>query len=207
MTFDKFYSRNSSYFSTDHSDGLERCIKNYSIPTGKAIDIGAGEGRNSLYLAELGFDVTAVEPSVIGASKIKSSASALGVNINVINDDFLNATSKYDCESVDFIVAITSLEHMEYDYLQKAIKRIKRITKKGGYIYIVVFTTEDPGYKKDFANASECSNFVKHYFTPAELKHYFMDYDIIEYSEYIKEDNTHGLPHYHGKAKLLSKKK
>ena len=73
-------------------------------------------------------------------------------------------------------------------------------------IYIIAFTEEDPGFRKDVNNSSECSWFIKHYFKKNELRDLFADYLILEYSEYVKEDRMHGPTHFHGKAKLFAQK-
>lgn len=205
MKFDEIYSCNDFYFSQKYSEGMVECLEKYQVSPCKALDVGAGEGRNSLYLASQGFDVTAVEPSVIGAHKIATKSKEYGLKINVINSDIIS--SRMILSDIGFVVALTSFEHMEYDYMCKAICEIKKMMAIGGYIYIIVFTEEDPGFNKDFDNASECSLFVKHYFKKNELKEFFYNFEILEYSEYIKEDTTHGLIHYHGKAKLFARKK
>lgn len=204
MNFDEFYSTPRTYFSQNHSGGMEECLKNYKVQPCTAIDIGAGEGRNSLYLASLGYDVYAIEPSKVGANKIVQRAKDLNVNITVINTDVISATK--NLRDIGFAVALTSLEHMDYDYLLEAVRKIKGVLKPGGYIYAMVFTEEDPGFKKDLPNASECALFIKHYFKKDELKELFSDFDILEYSEYMKIDETHGPVHYHGKAKLFARK-
>ena len=204
MNFDEFYSTPHTYFSQGHSGGMEECIKKYSVHACTAIDIGAGEGRNSLYLASLGFDVYAIEPSKVGAKKILQRAKDNNVNVTVLNTDILSATKNLD--SIGFAVALTSLEHMDYDYLLEAVAAIKQVLKPGAYIYAMVFTEDDPGYKKDLMNASECALFIKHYFKKGELKELFSDFEILEYSEYMKTDETHGPIHYHGKAKLFARK-
>lgn len=204
MNFDKFYSNDNTYFSPEHSGGMEECLKKYNVQACTAIDIGAGEGRNSLYLASLGFDVYAVEPSEVGAKKILQKAKDRGVEVSVLNTDIITATKNLN--NIGFAVALTSLEHMDYDYLLEAVRKIKGVLKPGGYIYAMVFTEEDPGFKKDLPNASECALFIKHYFKKDELKELFSDFDILEYSEYMKIDETHGPVHYHGKAKLFARK-
>ena len=204
MNFDEFYSVPNTYFSQSHSGGMEECLKKYKVLPCTAIDIGAGEGRNSLYLASLGFDVYSIEPSVVGANKILQRARENNIDITVLNSNLLNATKALS--NIGFAVALTSLEHMDYDYLLEAVKEIKRVIKPGGYIYALVFTEEDPGYKKDFSNASECALFIKHYFKKGELRDLFSDFEILEYSEYMKKDETHGPVHYHGKAKLFARK-
>ena len=183
---------------------MEECLKKYKVSPCTAIDIGAGEGRNSLYLASLGFNVYAIELSEVGAKKILQRAKDYGVEVAVLNTDIVTASK--NLSDIGFAVALTSLEHMDYDYLLEAVKEIKRILKPGGYIYAMVFTEDDPGYKKDLLNASECALFIKHYFKKGELKELFSDFEILEYSEYMKIDETHGPTHYHGKAKLFARK-
>ena len=204
MNFNNFYSKTEKYFSAQYSDGLEAAIKKYSIAPCKALDIGAGEGRNSLYLAEIGFDVIAVEPSDVGAKKIMQQSKKRDLDICVYQEDFLSVAR--DISNVGFAVSLTALEHMEYNYMLQAVSMIKQSMQPGGYIYIVAFTEDDPGFKKDIKNASECSMFIQHYFKNGELCRLFSDYEILEYSEYMKEDSTHGPLHYHGKAKLIAKK-
>ena len=204
MNFDEFYSIPHTYFSQEHSGGMEECLKKYKVSPCTAIDIGAGEGRNSLYLASLGFNVYAIELSEVGAKKILQRAKDYGVEVAVLNTDIVTASK--NLSDIGFAVALTSLEHMDYDYLLEAVKEIKRILKPGGYIYAMVFTEDDPGYKKDLLNASECALFIKHYFKKGELKELFSDFEILEYSEYMKIDETPGPTHYHGKAKLFARK-
>lgn len=95
---------------------------------------------------------------------------------------------------------------MEHNEIGQTVSEIKRILKPGGYVYILVFTEDDPGFKKDTNNASECLLFIKHYFKKNELKELFSGFNILEYSEYMKRDTTHGPIHYHGKAKLFARK-
>lgn len=49
------------------------------LPPGRALDLAAGEGRNSVWLAEHGWVVTAVDFSRVGLGKGRSLAAARGV--------------------------------------------------------------------------------------------------------------------------------
>lgn len=204
MSFDHFYSSESDYFSRTHSDGMVECLENFHVAPCSALDIGAGEGRNSFYLASAGFKVTAIEPSYCGAKKIQGTAAELGLDVTVINNDLLTVSKSL--HNFGFVLALTSLEHMEYDYLCEAIPVIKRLIAPNGYFYAIVFTENDPGFIHDCENSSECAMFVKHYFKCNELYCFFSDFDILVYKEYLKEDLSHGKPHYHGKAKIFVKK-
>ena len=51
------------------------------LPPGRALDLGAGEGRNAIWLAEQGWDVTAVDFSAVGLDKGRAVAARRGVRI------------------------------------------------------------------------------------------------------------------------------
>jgi SAM-dependent methyltransferase len=57
------------------------------IPTGKVLCLAEGEGRNAVYLAGLGFEVTAVDTSSVGLEKAESLARERGVSIETVNAD------------------------------------------------------------------------------------------------------------------------
>ena len=47
-----------------------------SMPTGRALDLGTGEGRHAIWLARRGWEVTAVDFSAVGVERARSSAGA-----------------------------------------------------------------------------------------------------------------------------------
>lgn len=59
------------------------------LPAGTALDLGAGEGRNALWLAEQGWTVTAVDFSPVGLRKAQQIARRRGVAINTVVADVL----------------------------------------------------------------------------------------------------------------------
>ena len=54
-----------------------------SLPPGTAIDLGAGEGRNTVWLAQQGWQVTAVDFSGVGLAKARQLAADHGVASSV----------------------------------------------------------------------------------------------------------------------------
>jgi len=54
------------------------------LPPGRALDLGAGEGRNAIWLGERGWRVTAVDFSGVGLQKARRLAEARGVEVNWI---------------------------------------------------------------------------------------------------------------------------
>jgi SAM-dependent methyltransferase len=53
------------------------------LPPGTAIDLAAGEGRNAIWLAERGWDATAVDFSEVAIDKARAIADHRGVSITV----------------------------------------------------------------------------------------------------------------------------
>jgi SAM-dependent methyltransferase len=57
------------------------------LPKTKVLCLADGEGRNSVYLASLGYDVTAVDSSNVGLKKAQQLAKAKGVKITTVQAD------------------------------------------------------------------------------------------------------------------------
>jgi SAM-dependent methyltransferase len=76
------------------------------LPPGRAIDLGTGEGRNAIWLAERGFTVTAVDFSKVGLARAAGLAAARGVSVDWVHADLLNyrpAAGAYDLVLIAYI--------------------------------------------------------------------------------------------------------
>ena len=71
------------------------------LDPGTAIDLGAGEGRNAVWLASRGWTVTAVDFSQIGLDKARQLADEHGVEITTVCGD---ATTWTPAAPVDLVV-------------------------------------------------------------------------------------------------------
>ena len=58
------------------------------LKPGKALDIACGAGRNAIYLAALGFEVTAIDISAEGLKLAKQDAEAQQLSVKWIEQDF-----------------------------------------------------------------------------------------------------------------------
>jgi SAM-dependent methyltransferase len=59
----------------------------HRIPKGPVLCLGEGEGRNAVYLARLGHDVTAVDSSAVGLEKAQKLAAAHSVTLTTVHAD------------------------------------------------------------------------------------------------------------------------
>lgn len=60
---------------------LFKILEEEIISLGKALDLGCGTGTNSIYLAQMGFDVTGVDISQVAIERAKEKADAAGLSI------------------------------------------------------------------------------------------------------------------------------
>ncbi len=79
----------------------------HRVPTkGTALDIGAGEGRNAMFLASRGLDVLAVDQSDVGMKKAQRTAQERGLRLDtraVDLRDFEAALGSFDVVSSIFV--------------------------------------------------------------------------------------------------------
>lgn len=63
-----------------------------NIPKGPVLCLGEGEGRNAAFLAENGFEVTAVDFSSVGLKKAAELAAVRGFSIETVHEDLADYT-------------------------------------------------------------------------------------------------------------------
>lgn len=74
------------------------------VPVGKALDVACGAGRNSIFLAQSGFQVDAIDISPEGLRKARQLAEGQGLNINWMEHD-LDQAFRFDTE-YDLIIVM-----------------------------------------------------------------------------------------------------
>lgn len=76
-----------------------------ALDPGRAVDIGAGEGRNSVWLAQAGWAVTAVDVSDVGLARAERHAAEEGVEIECVVADWRSyrAPGAFDLAVISFM--------------------------------------------------------------------------------------------------------
>lgn len=132
-----------------------RQINKYLKKGMKILDLGAGTGAYSLYLAEKGYDVTAVELVKSHVDLIKSKKLD-NMNLKIYEGNALDL-SKFNDEEFDLVLCFGPLYHLEkLEDKLKCISGIKRICSKDSFMFFsfinndMVIATETLRYGSEF---------------------------------------------------------
>lgn len=170
---DEHYFTEKYDLTRTHSEVLDavRVVK-----PGKTLDLGCGNGRNSLYLAANGFDVTAWDKnpmSIKNVERIKAAEGLENLQTNVVDLNALRFNGEYD-----FILSTVVLMFLEANTIPGLIANMQRCTKPGGYNLIVAaMDTADYPCTVGFPFA----------FREGELRDYYAGWEQLKYNEDVGE--------------------
>ena len=172
--FLEFYCEPKDYFPKKyngnpvHSEVLEAME---SLSPGKALDLGCGQGRNALFLAQHGFEVTAVDQNELALEILQSIVVQEDLEMTVGLYDINSANLK---QSYDLIVSTVVLMFLQADRIPAIIRNMQDQTNPGGYNLIVcAMDTEDYPCQVPFSFT----------FKEGELADYYKDWELVKYNE------------------------
>jgi SAM-dependent methyltransferase len=85
-------------------------------PTGRALDLGAGEGRHALWLASLGWAVTAVDFSSVGIERGRALAASRGLDVDWVVAD---ATEWLPPDGAQYDLVLVAYLHLAEDVVRR----------------------------------------------------------------------------------------
>ena len=113
--WDSRYAGSDRVWSAAPNAWVARAIRGWF--TGRALDLGAGEGRHAVWLAALGWQVTAVDFSAVGIERGRYGAQEVGVDVDWVVADVRTweppAGATFDLVLVAFL-------HLEDDVIARA---------------------------------------------------------------------------------------
>ena len=103
-----------------------------TMTPGRALDVACGEGRNAIYLAEQGWQVTAIDFSDVGIAKGRQIAAKRGVEVDFIVGDVVDASLPHEFD----LVAVLYL-HTDPESRARWLPRVIASVAPGGwFLYI-----------------------------------------------------------------------
>jgi SAM-dependent methyltransferase len=104
-----------------------------AVTPGRALDLGAGEGRNAIWLAGLGWRVTAVDFSAVALEKAGRIAASRGVEIDWVHADL----GDYRPEPAAFDLVLLLYLHLPWREMASVLGRARAALAPGGTLLLI----------------------------------------------------------------------
>jgi SAM-dependent methyltransferase len=150
---DKFTSRPNAF--------LMEMVR--GLKPGKALDVGMGQGRNSLFLAQQGWDVTGFDISETGVSQALEQAGKLKVRIDARvqhSSDFDFGTERWD---------LVVLCYLDFRHL---LERVRQSLRPGGVVILEYYHRDTRKMRYLPERKSYASNELLQIFSDFRILHY-----------------------------------
>ncbi len=196
MDYNEYYNKAKDVFGKDP----EKILVKYHHLISKekpVLDIGAGQGRNTVYLAELGYKVEAIDTSPVSIKFLKEIKEEQELSFNTSLSGFENYSG---LESYSAILLFGLIQILDWTKIDLLKRKLSNWLKDGGLLFITAFTTSDKSYKTISENSIKIgkNSYLRPdgeertFFEPGEIRNLFRDYKIIHYWEGLGPEHRHG---------------
>ena len=196
--YEKLYEAEEFYWGTEPGDFLKKIIKFMPARRGmKVLDIGCGEGKDAVYMAKMGYTVTAFDLTESGIAKTQRLAKEAGVRIHAYVDDI--NTFETD-ERFEIIYSSGTLQYLHPDKIGPFFEKIRKITNPNGINYFNVFV------EKSFLDPAPDWDKEETLWKTGELFTWYADWKIHYLDETIFECSSSSEPHFHCMDSILAER-
>lgn len=159
---------------------------------GRILDLGCGEGRDSVYFASRGFTVTGVDASAAGLEKADRLAAERGVRVRWVCRSMLDLPV---IGRFDLVYSCGSIHHVPKADRGHLFRRLRALTRPGGVHAHIVFT--------DVMVYAEKGEEID-YFVPGELGKVYSDWLALRYEEGVIPCSQDGIHHCHSIERIVT---
>ena len=131
--WDARYAEVDQVWSSGPNQFVESELKD--LPPGRALDLACGEGRNAIWLAEQGWQVTAIDFSSVGVDRGRSRAR--GLPISWVVGDVLTV----DLPQAD--LALLAYLQLPAEQRRSVVRRAFAALAPGGTLFVVAHDTSN----------------------------------------------------------------
>jgi len=110
---------------------------------GRALDVGMGQGRNAVFLAVEGWDVTGFDISDEGLKIARKDAERVGAKINAV----LQSREEFDFGAAQWDLIVITYETIPLE-TPSYVKRLKDSLRPGGLIVIESFASDSGSFNR-----------------------------------------------------------
>ena len=196
--YDEKYAQASYYWGVKPSHICFEVLKR--MPPDRRVrllDIGCGEGRNAVFFARNGYEVTAFDLSAKGVEKTRQLAEKANVKIKVFQEDI----TRFRLSEEFGVLFSTGVLHYIPSALRSEIfENYKAFTSPGGLNVFSVFVA------KPFIAKAPDGEATGQKWISGELFTHYHDWRIVYCTEEIFDCNSSGVPHQHAVNRMIAMK-
>jgi tellurite methyltransferase len=169
-----------------------------ALPEGSLVlDIGCGDGRNAIYLAEQGLRVDALDVSTLGVAKCRKRAVARGLSVRAWVQDVGTFVFRRE---YDLVVAHGVLHLLDHEVGQRLLGSMQRHTRDGGWNIVAVFTDR-------LAPPADLAPHMRGLFREDELRACYHGWVVDRWEAYtLYDEHPGGVRHEHPVNKVVARK-
>jgi len=199
--YDKRYNKKGYYWGKEPSTLAARIleiIKPSSDFRPNLLDLGCGEGRDTVYFALNGFNTTGLDLSAVGLEKARQYALESGADAKFILADVMDYKPGH---KYDVIFSTGTLHFIPQESRQTYFDHYKSHTTSDGINVISVLVD-----KPFLPPAPDMDSDEDKLFISGELLNYYRDWEIIYCEEEIFACKSDCSPHKHCIARIIAKR-
>ncbi len=133
--WDRRYASAPQVFRAEPDESLVELVS--PLPPGTAIDLGAGEGRNSLWLARRGWNVVAVDASRVALDRLSDAAEVEALSINTVADDLISYLADARVAETSFDLVVLAYVHPDPSGRAELLTAAAHSLSAGGHLFVV----------------------------------------------------------------------
>lgn len=177
----KFIKKRENIVHDNWLEEFNEIIEKSSKPI---IDLGCGNGHNTLYLIEKGKQTISVDYSDFAIEKIKENIPKTKAVLFDMTEEF-----PFEDNSAEIIIADLSLHYFSKEITQRIIKEIQRVLVPNGHLLFRVNSVNDINHgalqgEKIEENFYFIKSITKRFFDDKSIKKFFEGWEV----EYLNEE-------------------
>ncbi|KRG11288.1 methyltransferase domain-containing protein [Staphylococcus sp. NAM3COL9] len=141
--WDEKFNSEDYVYGKEANEFVKNTFQSKTTNKEKVLLLAEGEGRNAIYLAQLGYDITTYDMSNVGINKQDKLAEDVGVNIDAKYGDI---TQPNLAPQSSFDYSINIFGHVPKEGKQGMFNNLVQSLVKHGHSYFEFYSTEQLEY-------------------------------------------------------------
>lgn len=175
--WDERYSHPEYAYGIEPNDFLKATI-DYLQLTGSILLPADGEGRNGVYAAKKGLNVTAFDISIEGKNKALKLANKENVEIDYQVGDFF----ELDCSKQTYNAVALIFAHFPPPILSKYHQKLAELIEPNGFVILEGFSKNHLNYQEEYPKVGGPKN-IDMLFSKESIQSDFPGFEIIQLEE------------------------